>query len=190
MKSKAGQMLRPIIVLTLIAGAMAALLGGTDLLTRDRISKLAEQTGQEAVARVIEAERYESREITLNGITYDYYAALSGEELVGCAFPVSQNGYGGQVSAVVGIRANGSISAVEIIDVSNETPGLGQNAKKTDFTDQFKEKKSALSVVKSAPGENEINAVTGATITSRAVTNAVNFAFTLYEAVEKEGAGQ
>ena len=190
MKSKASQLVKPIVVLTLIAAVMAALLGGTDFLTRGRIAALAEQNEKSAVSKVIEAESYERREITLDGTAYSYYAALSGSDCVGYAFTVSHNGYGGQVSAVVGIRADGHISAVEITDVSGETPGLGQNAKKESFTEQFKEANSPLTVVKSSPGENEISAVTGATITSRAVASAVNSALELFEAVSKEASGQ
>ena len=70
-----------------------------------------------------------------------------------------------------------SIKAVEILDVSSETPGLGQNAAKESFYGQFSgiSGGSDITVVKSGGGDMlQINAITGATITSRAVTKAVN----------------
>ena len=117
---------------------------------------------------------------------YTYFRAQNGDETVGYAFTLSANGYGGAVKCVVGVEKGGKITAVEITDVSNETPGLGQNATKTSFTDQFKGKSAELSVVKSGAKENEVQAVTGATITSRAVTKSVNLALELYKQIEGE----
>ena len=67
-------------------------------------------------------------------------------------------------------------SLIRILDVSNETPGLGQNTANKSFTSQFKGKSFGITVVKGSADskKNEINAVTGATISSKAVTKAVN----------------
>lgn len=187
MSNKVREIITPIIVLTLIAAFMAGLLGGTNLLTKDQIAVLAAQNEQAAVSKVIKADSYEKKEITLNGTKHTYYEAISNDATVGYAFTVSENGYGGAVSCVVGIEKNGKVSAVEIVDVSNETPGLGQNAKNKSFTDQFGGKKSSVTVVKTGADETEINAVTGATITSKAVANAVNQSLELYDQIKKEG---
>ena len=56
MKTNVKAILIPIIVLTVIAAVMAALLGGTNLLTKDRISKLSEESKKQAVEKVIEAD--------------------------------------------------------------------------------------------------------------------------------------
>ena len=90
---------------------------------------------------------------------------------------VSADGYGGDVSISVGISKENIINGIAFLSIS-ETPGLGMRAKEEEFYSQFTGKKgAALSVTKSgAPGEAEINAISGATITSRAVTNAVNAA--------------
>ena len=87
----------------------------------------------------------------------------------------------------MGIGTDGKITAIEITDVSNETPGLGQNAVKPSFTDQFKGKDSSLTVTKSGAKGNEVNAITGATITSKAVTKSVNLAMDLFKYIEKDG---
>ena len=187
MKNKVRDILMPVVVLTLIAAVMAGLLGGTNLLTADRLAALAAKAETEAIAKVIEADTYEKKVVKTKAGAVPYYAALTDGVTVGYAFTVSQNGYGGAVSAVVGISAIGSVTAVEITDVSGETPGLGQNAKKASFTEQFVDKRSALSVVKTGASEKEVNAVTGATITSKAVTDAVNTALELYQTIKKEG---
>lgn len=89
----------------------------------------------------------------------------------------SSDGYGGDVSISVGISKENMINGIAFLSIS-ETPGLGMRATEEEFYSQFAGKKGAtLSVTKSGnAGETEINAISGATITSRAVTNAVNAA--------------
>lgn len=186
MKNNVKELLKPVVVLTLIAAVMAGLLGGTNLLTAERIATLTAKAETEAVSKVIKAESYEKKKVTTDTGDYTYYEALKNGTIVGYAFAASHNGYGGAVSIVIGVNTLGGVTAVEITDVSNETPGLGQNAKKTSFTDQFKDKTEIGEVKKTGAKGNDINAVTGATITSRAVANAVNSALELYDAV-KEG---
>ena len=76
-----------------------------------------------------------------------------------------------------------------VILEQDETPGLGANAEKESFRDQFKQAvpENGFSVTKSTAGEGEISAMTGATITTAAVTNAVNDAIAQYHEI-KEGA--
>lgn len=187
MKNNVWNFLKPIVVLTLIAAVMAGLLGGTNLLTAEKIKTLEAEAEKAAVQKVIKAEKYEKSTLKSGETEYTYFKAQNGTETVGYAFTLSANGYGGAVKCVVGIDKSGKITATEITDVSNETPGLGQNAGRASFTEQFKGKSSELSVVKSGAKENEIQAVTGATITSKAVTSSVNLAMELYKKLEGEG---
>ena len=122
MKNKIWIFLKPIVVLTAIAAVMAGLLGGTNLLTTDRIKELEAAAETAAVEKVIKAETYEKNTFEYEGGTYTYFKALKGGEKVGYAFTLSANGYGGAVKCVVGIEADGKITAVEITDVANETP--------------------------------------------------------------------
>ena len=186
MKLNVKEILRPIIVLFLIAAVMAALLGDTNLLTKDKIEQLSLKTELEAVAKVIDGETTVET-LTLDGKEYTYYKAEKDGKINGYVFKTSANGYGGAVSVIVGFDTKGSITAAEITDVSNETPGLGQNAKNESFYSQFAGKTTELGVVKSNPGDDEIKAVTGATITSTAVVSAINEARTLYTAVTEGG---
>ena len=92
----------------------------------------------------------------------------------------SKDGYGGLVSISVGIQADGqTVNGIAFLSIS-ESAGLGMNARDTDWYKQFNGKKGEkFEVTKAGDGEldnNKINAISGATITSRAVTNAVNAA--------------
>ena len=84
------------------------------------------------------------------------------------------------------VNPDGTVKSVAILDVSNETPGLGQNAAKESFYSQYANKKSGISLLKNGAdtAKNEVNAVTGATITSTAVNKAVNTALEQFESVK------
>ena len=86
-------------------------------------------------------------------------------------------GYGGDVVVVVGVKPDLTVSGISFPETLPETAGLGQKATEPEFYEQFAGKGMHLSVVKSgAAGEDEIDAISGATITSTAVTNTVNAA--------------
>ena len=87
---------------------------------------------------------------------------------------------------MTGISGEGAITGVVILS-HEETPGLGANAEKAEFLDQYLQSapEGGLSVIKyQTPGEGQIEAITGATITSTAVTNAVNQAIEQYYQVK------
>ena len=89
----------------------------------------------------------------------------------------SKDGFGGEVKLSVGINGEGKVTGIAFLSLA-ETPGLGMNATGDEFKGQFAGKNAeALAVTKTGfPAENEIQAMSGATITSEAVTNAVNVA--------------
>lgn len=89
----------------------------------------------------------------------------------------SKDGYGGNITVSVGILADGTISGVEFLTLA-ETAGLGMNAAQPEWKGQYANKNvDAFTVTKGgASADNEINALSGATITSNAVTGAVNAA--------------
>ena len=93
---------------------------------------------------------------------------------------LSNDSYGGAVKISVGLDADGAITGVGIREI-NDTPGLGLKAKESKFKDQYigKKKEAEYLVVTKlgAKVNNEIDAISGATVTSNAVTNAVNAAF-------------
>ncbi len=89
----------------------------------------------------------------------------------------SKDGYGGDITVTVGITAAGEVKGIEFLTLA-ETAGLGMNASKPEWKAQYADKTvEEFTVTKAgAAADNEIDAISGATITSRAVTGAVNSA--------------
>ncbi|MDR3595315.1 RnfABCDGE type electron transport complex subunit G [Clostridium sp.] len=102
-----------------------------------------------------------------------WFAAEKGGKVIAYVVPSESKGYGGEIKMLVAISTDGKVIDYNILS-SNETPGLGDNASKEPFRSQFKGKKEAnLTVVKDPSDKEDIQAMTGATISSRAVTLAV-----------------
>jgi len=97
----------------------------------------------------------------------------------------TSEGYGGDIQLSVGISTESNksykpkVMGIDYLSI-NETPGLGMNATDEEFTSQFNGATDMLTVVKQGAGGNQIDAVSGATITSQAVTDAVNEALEFY----------
>lgn len=107
------------------------------------------------------------------------YKAIKDDKVIGYIVTVvSKDGYGGDIRLMVGIDSNSQITKVKITE-THETAGLGLKASDPEFIDQFVGRSSKLSVVKNIAPTSEgedIAAISGATVTSKAVTNAVNTA--------------
>ena len=173
------EVLKPAAILFVICVAVSAALAGTNMLTKDRIAQAAAQKAEESRMVVLPgAESFEES----GG---HYTGKDSSGQAVGYVFETESKGYGGTVKVMTGISTEGSITGVIVLSHS-ETPGLGVNAEKAEFRDQYQQPVANLTggiqVVKfQAPKEGEIQAMTGATITSTAVTNAVNAAIEQYQ---------
>ena len=93
-----------------------------------------------------------------------------------------KDGFGGSIQVTVGITSDGEVNGVSILSI-NETAGLGMKAKEPSFYGQYEGKQAEKFVVSKDGGDGEpIDALSGATITSRAVTGAVNAALGYYQA--------
>ena len=106
----------------------------------------------------------------------DVMAALDGSgAVIGYAMSISTSGSQGEIVIAYGYGVDGTSMGIDIL-TSSETAGLGSKASEPEFKDQYAGKAvESFSVVKSgAAGDSEINAISGATITSNAVTTAVN----------------
>lgn len=119
------------------------------------------------------------------GVTLDsIYQSTSGGYVVST---VCSEGYGGDINIMVGIYPGGTVSQIKIMSMS-ETPGLGAKSQNPEFTNQYRNQKGAFTVIKNAaPEENQIAAISGATITSKAVTKAVNTALEAAQFAQKGG---
>jgi electron transport complex protein RnfG len=116
-----------------------------------------------------------------NGQIKQVNVAYKGGEKIGVIYLVESRGYSSTLSVLVGISLQEkTIQNVKVLS-QGETPGLGAQCIEKWFTDRYKEKKidSQLEVIKgSATKDNEVQAITASTITSKAVTAAVNQALT------------
>lgn len=171
------KILKPAIILTVICIVVTAAVAGANLLTADTVAKAEAAAEQTARAVVLPADDYEM-------IADSCYAAKSSGSVIGYVITTSaKSGYSGSlVTVMTGINADGTIAAVTVLSCDDETPGLGQNAAKPDFTDRFIGKSGAQSVTKDG---GEISAVTSATMTSRAVCEAVSEAVKIFDSVKE-----
>ena len=140
-----------------------------------------------------EAETFEeigvvaSEEVALkaseNGVSFDtlYQAKNAQGNVIGFIVSViSSEGYGGDIGLYVGIQMDGTIKGVSILEI-NETVGLGMEAGKV-LTPQYEDKnvKEFLYTKTGAKEANEVDAISGATITTKAINNAVNMALNMF----------
>jgi electron transport complex protein RnfG len=184
-------MLKPMIALVAVTLVASFFLGLVFTITEEPIRIQKENAEKQAIANIVKGtDRTELLDVeafasgadtTISKITKCFD---SGGAVLGYVFSVAPKGYGGSIDMMVGISggAVGTVEGVEIIKHA-ETPGLGANADTPEFSAQYigKTGGSALSVTKvSPPGENEIEAIASATITTVAVTDGVNEALTFY----------
>lgn len=115
------------------------------------------------------------------------FAARQGGKTVAYIVPAESKGYGGRIKLLVAVTAEGQVIDFSILE-HNETPGLGDNAKKPEFRQQFAGKRAdKLEVTKDKANTENIQAMTGATISSRAVTLGVKQAAEKAAALAKGG---
>lgn len=192
--SKGGFMKDALILcaITLVAGAC---LGGVYEVTKGPIEVANQEAKAEAYRAVLpEAADFTSDDLTellasanaqiaglgYGNVTVDEAVTAvdnSGSPVGYVVTSTSNDGYGGAITVSVGIQSDGTVSGIEFLTLA-ETAGLGMNAQKPEWKAQYGGKNvDAFAVTKNgASADNEINAISGATITSNAVTGAVNAA--------------
>lgn len=187
-KKNREDIIKPVGVLLAICIIIPLALSVTNKVTVKKIAELEAANSKKNMQSLIDADNFEECE---NG-EITYYAAINGGKTAAYIFTESSKGYGGDVSVMTAIKPDGTVAGVAILDVSGETPGLGQNAAKESFFSQYIGLKNGVSVLKNgAKAENnEVDAVTGATITSTAVTRAVNKALDDFEKVKEATADE
>lgn len=186
---KAKEIIVPAVSLFLICVVVTALLALTNAVTAPKIDALAVETQEASKKQVLSsaASFSDEKQIEKDGVSYTYYDGLASDgSVMGYVFVTSAKGYGGDISVMVGVLGDGTVAGVNILSI-NETAGLGMNAKNQSFLDQFLGKSGEIGVAKNNPSDTEIQALTGATITSRAMATAVNTALSLYAEI---GGGQ
>lgn len=178
------------VILLLIAGVCGLILGSVNQVTAEPIAIQAKKTIDEANKEILpSASTFEDKEdVELDEGILSLAEGKDGSEVKGYTIKVAPKGYGGAIEMMVGISTEGKLSGIKVL-THGETPGLGANATNPDFSDQYKDKPTEeLSVVKgTASKDNEVSAITGATITSKAVTSGVNKAIEFYNSKLKGG---
>ena len=185
------------LILTAITLISGLLLGFVYEITKEPIAMAQEAAKKEAYQQVIEgADTYDVLELdnkaivtvedtmessgcTINEVVE---AKANGETIGYVVTTTTSEGYGGDIQISVGILQDGTVNGVAILSIS-ETVGLGMKAAEEEFYNQYAGKKAEFfSVSKTgATSDNEIDALSGATITSNAMTKAVNSAIVYYQ---------
>ena len=175
-----GYYLKLALTLLVISAVVSGLLGLTNFVTKDKIAAINADKTAASMKEVLPADTYTQLEYPLTGSQANVAAVYQADDK-GYVIEVTPSGFGGTIDMVVGVGTDGTVTGVSIISMS-ETSGLGANASKESFRSQFVGKSGGLAVSKDG---GEIDALTGATITSRAVTSGVNTA--LVVASEMQG---
>lgn len=201
MKNK---IIKDALALTLITLVAGVALGGVYEITKDPIAKQEAQAKAEAYEQVFtDAAAFEEVEMddTLTKTIRDQldqegYKAQSIEEVMraedqsgetlGYAFAVvTSEGYGGDIRFSMGVQNDGTLNGISILSIG-ETAGLGMNADTPAFKDQFVGKQvEKLQYTKNgATQDDEINAISGATVTTNAMTNGINAGLCAFRVME------
>ncbi|MCD7872990.1 MAG: RnfABCDGE type electron transport complex subunit G [Clostridiales bacterium] len=206
-KSKSGFLKNcaALLIITLIAGLA---LSCVNEITKQPIAKAEENAKIEAYTTVFENAEFKTLDNT-EDLLKQSESSLQAKGLSNCTVDdvleaVDQNGnkigyvmsatspsgYGGDIQIAVGISSKtNTITGFSVLS-NSETAGLGAKCTEPEFTNQFSGKTAnGIEYVKgaSALADNQIDAISGATITTNAVTEAVNSALAFYNDVLKEG---
>ena len=172
-ESNALYIARLTLTLLLITALVAAALAGVNAVTADKIAQIQAEKTQKAIVEVLPIVLSAEPQVTQvnSGIIKTLYTTE-----VGYAVEVTPSGFDGEITMMVGI-ADGKVTGISIIS-HTETPGLGavaaaESAKGEQFREQFAGQSGQMAVTKDG---GTIDAITSATITSRAVTEGVNAA--------------
>lgn len=172
----------PTVALFVICLVATALLAFANSITAPKIEQIAKETEISSRKEVFaDADNFEDK--TDGKLTYAVALDKDGKE-TGYVFTTSAKSYGGDILVMTGVDTQGKVTGVKLLSI-NDTAGLGMKATGEDFRSQFIGLIKNIVVQKNTSNHdnNEITALTGATITSNAVTSAVNEALANYDTV-------
>jgi electron transport complex protein RnfG len=178
------ELVKLVFVMTLVSLISGVLLAVTHQYTREPIRQTEQRQLFDTLRQVLPPMDGDPVPLVLSnaaGRVTTFYLARQGGAFAGVAFScVSPNGYGGPVEALLGLKADGTLHGLEVIRM-NETPGLGSKIAAPAFRAQFTGKPLEGSVWKVRKDGGPIDAVSGATISSRALCDAVSQGLALYQ---------
>lgn len=153
---------KPVAVLVITCVVWGALLGFIHGATEEKIEEAERTELYRTLSEIFPGAQFSEED--------GHYACLENGGVVGYAMVVEERGFGGKMKVVVGISEEGKVVGVRVVSHS-ETPGLGSKITEEEFLAQFGGKRLEEILLKKDGGE--IEGVTGATISSRAVVRAV-----------------
>ena len=178
-------MLLALFVITAVSGGVLGLVYG---FTKDAIAEVDQKKNEAAIQAVLPLEgeityQADTMSFTYEGVDTQFPCNLAYDangNFKGAAIKTSEGGFGGKIDMMVGILADGTIKGTSVLSHS-ETPGLGANMT-GKFKDQFVDKNPASFTLKVKKDGGDVDAITAATISSRAFSKAVDKAYQAFEA--------
>lgn len=194
------EIIRLSIILFVLSAVSALLLGATNYITRDIIAEQIRIQNEQARMEVLDtADSFESMDekewsaivdtlgLENPDVLQEVYVGKKGDEIVGYTFKSLPKGYGGAITVLTGVTTDGLVSGMRVVS-HTETPGLGAKSTEQSFMDQYKglTADEEIKVIKSGTAQgNEVEAITGSTITTTAVTTGVNASLKLFSELIK-----
>ena len=175
MKNTFKEIIKPVLVLTGICLVVSALLAYVNTVTSPIIAEAEQKAAQEAMAEVLsEADAF--KQVTIDGMPERVTEIYRAENGAGYVFMLTTKGYGGDMKLICGIKADGVIEACKTLSHS-ETSGLGSKTAEDPYRSQYSGKTSDTL--------SEVDAISGATISSTAYKSAVEDAFAAFNSVKE-----
>ncbi|MCR5660024.1 MAG: RnfABCDGE type electron transport complex subunit G [Bacteroidales bacterium] len=187
-KKKESTLINMVIALLVITAVSGGVLGLVYGMTKDAIAEVDQKKNEAAIQAVLPLEgevTYKADTLKYNyeGVDMTFPCNLAYDangNFQGAAVKTSEGGFGGKIDMMVGFLADGTIKGTSVLSHA-ETPGLGANMT-GKFKDQFVDKNPAnFRLIVSKDG-GDVDAITAATITSRAFSKAVDKAYKAFEA--------
>ena len=177
MKKSFNEIIKPVLVLVCICLVVTALLAYINSVTSPIIAKAEQEKTEQAMSEVIaDADGFEKLEIeNLPDRVTEVYTANNGS---GYVFMLTTKGYGGDMKIICGMKSDGTIEQCKTLSHA-ETSGLGSKTAEDPYRNQYSGK--------SDDTLSEVDAITGATISSTAYKNAIEDAFKAYDMVKEAG---
>ncbi|WP_296254510.1 RnfABCDGE type electron transport complex subunit G [uncultured Ezakiella sp.] len=177
------------IILLVFALVAAGVLGYVNSVTEpiiaEREASEAKAAYQELIPEADEFVEFTSEELNeykaINSKVTNIVKAIKGGDEIGYLLTTNGGGYGGDITAITALIGD-EIKAIKILK-HKETPEIGTKVDNPDFQAQYSGKsvREPIAVKKENPGASEIQAITGSTVSSRGVTDAVNIALDIYK---------
>ncbi len=177
MKKSFNEIIKPVLVLVCICLVVTALLAYINSVTSPIIAKAEQEKTEQAMSEVLaEADGFNPLEIeNLPERVTEVYSAQNGS---GYVFMLTTKGYGGDMKLICGMKSDGTIEQCKTLSHA-ETSGLGSKTAEDPYRNQYSGK--------SDDTLSEVDAITGATISSTAYKNAIEDAFKAYDMVKEAG---